>query len=115
MCPQNHQLWSEGNCFSCNEKNAVHTTKKECLKCQNRDFIDDVCVLKCNQDFFHSSDKYIDTSIGITIEFNQLDHPNALEAECIHCSSKNTYYTSKENCNLCQNRKFQDGKCYLKK
>ena len=45
-CPLDAFRSDNSNCILCNNKYPIWTSKKECLKCPNREYIDGNCVLK---------------------------------------------------------------------
>ena len=86
-------------CFSCDEKETVWTTPKECTSCSSREIVREVpgdsnrvlCALKCPANSYRIS-----------------------QTKCDFCKSYKVSFATKEDCEKCPDRIYKDEKCILK-
>ena len=108
-CPPDKPLKSHGDCLSCNWKGIdISVTKEMCEKCPNTyKWYQEKCIPIISND---EDIPLIDLEMILPI-----DESLHWEFANKKCDASEPITTTKENCDLCPNREYVDGKCILKK
>ena len=117
---QHDRYLGGASCELCSDENYYYTDEEECDRCSNRWYSGYVCYLGEVDDICatgHVENGIIATKNGCrecptdTVFFQ---HDRYLGgSSCVSCLDTNFYYTDKEDCDKCPDRKYANGICYL--